>query len=90
MNRERLHSHFKLQRLRAYRKEWDEQRGVWKDRPRHDEASHAADGFMTFACSDFPEKESSPPARSATATATARAQSRHQLDGGSTNDTWQP
>ena len=46
-----------LKRLRAYRKEWDEQRGVWKDRPRHDEASHAADGFMTFACSDFPEKE---------------------------------
>ena len=34
-----------------------EQRGVWKDRPRHDEASHAADGFMTFACSNFPEKE---------------------------------
>ena len=36
--------------------EWDEQR-MWKDRPRHDEASHAADGFMTFACSDFPETE---------------------------------
>jgi hypothetical protein len=46
-----------LKRLRAYRKEWDELRGVWKDRPRHDEASHAADSFMTFALSDFPEKE---------------------------------
>ena len=40
-----------LRRLRAYRKEWDESRGVWKDRPRHDEASHGADAFLTFACS---------------------------------------
>ena len=40
-----------LKRLRAYRKEWDDERGVWKDRPRHDEASHAADALMTFACS---------------------------------------
>ncbi len=36
-------------RLRHYRKEWDEQRGVWRDRPRHDDNSHGADGFMTFA-----------------------------------------
>jgi hypothetical protein len=27
----------------------DEGRGVWKDRPRHDEASHGADAFFTFA-----------------------------------------
>ena len=47
-----------LKRLRAYRKEWDELRGVWKDRPRHDEASHAADAFLTFACSSVPEQES--------------------------------
>ena len=40
-------------RLRAYRKEWDEGRGVWKDRPRHDEASHGADAFLTFACSSY-------------------------------------
>jgi len=39
-----------LKRLRAYRKEWDEGRGVWKDRPRHDDASHGADAFMTLAC----------------------------------------
>ncbi len=26
-----------LRRLRAYRKGWDESRGVWKDRPQHDE-----------------------------------------------------
>ncbi len=38
-----------LKRLRHYRKEWDEQRGVWRDRPRHDDNSHGADGFMTFA-----------------------------------------
>jgi hypothetical protein len=42
-----------LRRLRAYRKEWDESRGVWKDRPRHDDASHGADAFLTFACSSY-------------------------------------
>ena len=42
-----------LLRLRAYRKEWDEGRGVWKDRPRHDEASHGANAFLTFACSGY-------------------------------------
>jgi hypothetical protein len=42
-----------LRQLRAYRKEWDESRGVWKDRPRHDEASHGADAFLTFACSSY-------------------------------------
>ena len=41
------------ERLRAYRKEWDESRGVWKDRPRHDDASHGADAFLTFACSNY-------------------------------------
>jgi hypothetical protein len=42
-----------LRQLRAYRKEWDESRGVWKDRPRHDEASHGAEAFFTFACSNY-------------------------------------
>ena len=37
--------------LQAYRKEWDDKYGVWKDRPSHDEASHGADGFRTFATS---------------------------------------
>ena len=45
-----------LRRLRAYRKDWDDLRGVWKDRPRHDEASHGADAFLTFACSNVPEQ----------------------------------
>ena len=40
-----------LRRLRAYRKERDESRGVWKDRPQHDDASQGADAFLTFACS---------------------------------------
>lgn len=35
--------------LKAYRKEWDEERGVWKDKPRHDSSSHYADGFRYLA-----------------------------------------
>jgi hypothetical protein len=42
-----------LRRLRAYRKEWDESRGVWKDRPGHDDASHGAGTFLTFACRNY-------------------------------------
>ena len=34
-----------LKALRAYRKEWDEERGRWKDKPRHDWASHGADAL---------------------------------------------
>ena len=26
---------------------------MWKDRPRHAEASHGADAFFTFACSGY-------------------------------------
>lgn len=46
-----------LKRLRAYRKEWDDARGVWRDRPLHDANSHGADAFMTFACARLPEVE---------------------------------
>lgn len=35
--------------LDNYRKEWDEERGVWKDRPRHDAASHGYKAFETAA-----------------------------------------
>lgn len=38
-----------LKRLQHYRKEWDDLRGVWKDKPRHDINSNGADAFMTFA-----------------------------------------
>ena len=36
-----------LSALRSYRKEWDENRGVYKDRPRHDWASHGYKAFET-------------------------------------------
>lgn len=35
--------------LKAYRKEWDEEHGIWLDRPCHDWASHGADGFRMLA-----------------------------------------
>jgi hypothetical protein len=38
-----------LKALRAYRKEWDEERGAWRDKPRHDWASHGADAFRVLA-----------------------------------------
>jgi hypothetical protein len=38
-----------LKALRAYRKEWDEDKGVWKNKPRHDWASHGADAFRYLA-----------------------------------------
>ncbi len=38
-----------LKALRSYRKEWDEERGVWRDKPRHDWASHGADAFRCLA-----------------------------------------
>ncbi|TNE58625.1 MAG: terminase [Sphingomonadales bacterium] len=38
-----------VKHLENYSKEWDETHGRWKDKPRHDKHSHAADAFMTFA-----------------------------------------
>lgn len=38
-----------LKTLRAYRKEWDEERGTWRDKPRHDWSSHGADAFRVLA-----------------------------------------
>lgn len=38
-----------VKRLRHYRKQWDEERGTWKNRPLHDTNSHAADAFRTGA-----------------------------------------
>lgn len=37
-----------LKDLSMYRKEWDETRGVWKDRPFHGPESNAADAFRQF------------------------------------------
>lgn len=38
-----------LKALKAYRKEWDEKHGVWKDTPRHDWASDGSDSFRYLA-----------------------------------------
>jgi len=39
--------------LDNYRKEWDDKRGVYKDSPRHDWASHGAKGLETLARADL-------------------------------------
>ncbi len=38
-----------ISHLEGYRKEWDDKRGCWKDKPLHDYTSHGADGFRYFA-----------------------------------------
>jgi hypothetical protein len=35
--------------LDNYKKQWNQQLGCWRDLPAHDEASHGADAFETFA-----------------------------------------
>lgn len=49
-----------LKALRGYRKKWDEERGVWRDKPRHDWASHGADAFRCLA-SRYKQFEAPPP-----------------------------
>lgn len=42
--------------LDSYRKEWDDVRGVWKERPVHDWASHGADSFQQLGLyHEFPQ-----------------------------------
>ena len=48
-----------LRHLDSYRREWDDRRGVWKDRPRHDSASHGADAFRMFAAGYRPTRPAS-------------------------------
>src|SRR5262245_15242619 len=43
-----------IQKLMAYRKDWNEQLGTWKDKPRHDSNSHAADAFR-YLCMGWRE-----------------------------------
>ncbi|MCC8375790.1 terminase [Photorhabdus sp. HUG-39] len=40
-----------ISHLEAYRKEWDDKRGCWKDKPLHDFTSHDADAFRYFGVS---------------------------------------
>lgn len=48
-----------LKRLRRYCKEFDEKRGIWKNKPAHDENSHGADMFRYFASTNItmPDRE---------------------------------
>jgi hypothetical protein len=45
--------------LKAYRKDWDEDRGAWRNKPRHDFSSHGADGFRIGVA--IPYREMAPP-----------------------------
>jgi hypothetical protein len=38
-----------ISNLENYRKEWDDKKGCWKDKPLHDHTSHGADAFRYFA-----------------------------------------
>lgn len=49
-----------LRRLGHYRKEWDELRGTWKNKPFHDDNSNAADAFMTFSSGFSPPRKHAP------------------------------
>jgi hypothetical protein len=42
--------------LKSYRKDWDAERGVWKDKPRHDSSSHCADSlrYMCMVSHEIP------------------------------------
>ena len=44
-----------IEALRQYRKDWDEDKRTFKDQPRHDWTSHAADG-MRYLCLGWREK----------------------------------
>ena len=50
-----------LRALRSYRKEWDEERGIWRDKPRHDSASHGADAFQYLSVWWRKMREEEPP-----------------------------
>ena len=44
-----------ISRLRTYRKEWDDARGVWRDKPHHGPESNGADAFQVFAMGYTPK-----------------------------------
>jgi hypothetical protein len=47
-----------IRTLKGYRKDWDEDRGAWRNKPRHDFSSHGADGFRTGVA--IPYREMAP------------------------------
>jgi hypothetical protein len=68
--------------LDAYRKEWDDKLGMWKDKPLHDWASHPADAFQQMALYyDSPfHRPSSPETDRAVAIHRARQRNRGPAD----------
>jgi hypothetical protein len=52
-----------IRHLKAYRKDWDAERGVWKDKPRHDSSSHSADAlrYLAMASHEVPTETVAPP-----------------------------
>ena len=50
-----------LKALRSYRKEWDEEKAIWRDKPRHDSASHGADALQTLSVWWREMREEEPP-----------------------------
>ncbi|MGC0826657.1 terminase [Pantoea agglomerans] len=46
-----------ISHLEGYRKEWDDKRGCWKDKPLHDFTSHGADAFRYFAVAKTNHKQ---------------------------------
>lgn len=44
-----------IQRLDSYRKKWDDINAMWLNEAHHDEASHGADAFRTYAVSQYQE-----------------------------------
>lgn len=45
-----------IKHLSAYKKEWNDKLGVWRDSPKHDEASHGVSSMRTFAVGYRPKK----------------------------------
>lgn len=45
--------------LENYRKEWDDKKGCWRDRPLHDWASHGADAFRYLAVTELGKRKPS-------------------------------
>ncbi len=70
--------------MKAYRKEWDEDLGVWKDTPLHDWASHGADaigGLALFYKELQPESLPPDPGRTLMV-------GHHNPNGATLNDMW--
>ena len=47
---------FGAKEITPFRKEWDDKRGCWKDKPLHDWTSHGSDAFRYFAVAKSAKK----------------------------------